>query len=316
MEAEKAPEAKVLVPEELTDPHPLVASARQLLKDRKPKDGLVSSPRRRCLDIKVAPESLDRTLRIMNALLKALESRDLPAEVTPVRQKKAGEERTPDSNLTRVEVDGEWISFGLEEEYDVIKHPDPVPPATLPEWRHYWWIRDNRKEPAYVPSGRLALRIKTENLGVRRTWRDAKRQRVETCLNSFIAHLALTAAALKEERAAAERRRLEAIEAERRRVEEEKRRLEEDHLRRIEERRQKDLGEQLERGRLSEEVRAYLAEAREALTEADFSEEEKSQIAAYLEWMQGYAERLDPLHFLRRQAARWEKAEENPYRLW
>ncbi len=46
--------------------------------------GVVSAPMRSCLDIAVSPDSLDRALRIFDALLKALEAAGLTVEVTPV----------------------------------------------------------------------------------------------------------------------------------------------------------------------------------------------------------------------------------------
>jgi hypothetical protein len=87
IEHEKEPEAAIVVPEELTAPHPLVRRAQKLLSRAKPDtDGLVSCRAEQCLDITVSPAMLDRALRIMDTLLKACASRGLRVEVTEVRR--------------------------------------------------------------------------------------------------------------------------------------------------------------------------------------------------------------------------------------
>jgi hypothetical protein len=66
----------------LDDPHELVAlSAAALRKTKVDDDGIARCRGRRCLAIEVAPESLDRALRIMDSLLRALEVRNLRVEV-------------------------------------------------------------------------------------------------------------------------------------------------------------------------------------------------------------------------------------------
>ncbi|MHB8869125.1 MAG: hypothetical protein ACYC6T_16485 [Thermoleophilia bacterium] len=312
VEREKTVEARIVVPTELEESHELVATAARLLEKRRPKDGFVSCRARRCLDLRVAPDSLDRALRIMDALLKALEARDLQVEVTPIsRSAKADTRSSPEGNVTRVFVDDEWIPFGLREELDVIRYPVPEPPKGLEGYDLYYWKREHRRQPHYLFGGRLALFISTENLGIRRTWRDAQRQRVENCLNTFVAHLYKTAQAVKEERAAQERRRLQRIEDERLWALEQERRREAERRHRVEEQRRRDLGEQLDRWRLAGEIRAFLGEAR-----ATLSPEPDEELQEWLAWADGYAARLDPLTALAEVAAVWQKAEEEPVRRW
>jgi hypothetical protein len=315
---EKSRESRVAVPEELSEPHPLVATAASLLEGRKPQGGLVSSPRRRCLDIHVAPASLDRGLRILDSLIRALEARGLSVEVTPIRRppKDGQDSEAQEGNVTQVLVDDEWIAFGLSEEYDVIRHPEPEPPKDLEDWKRYWWIRDHRKDPDYVPSGRLGLHIRTENLGVRRTWRDAQIQRVEKCLNDFIAYLYLTAEAIKEDRAAKERRRLEGIEDAKRRAEAEERRQEEERLARVEERREKVLEKQMERWQHAQEVQAFLARALRVFEAGTFSRDESVMIQRWLEWVKDYSKELDRFSSMLEEAVEWEAAVEEPRWRW
>ena len=71
---ELSPENRIVVAEQLRDPHSLVAEAQTVLgKAKRTKEGLLQRLDRRCLDIRISPELLDRALRIMDALLKSLE---------------------------------------------------------------------------------------------------------------------------------------------------------------------------------------------------------------------------------------------------
>jgi hypothetical protein len=64
------------VADRLVRAHPLVKQAGQLLRAAKPDEGgLVSGPRDTCLDVRVAKKNLPRALRIVDALLKALNER-------------------------------------------------------------------------------------------------------------------------------------------------------------------------------------------------------------------------------------------------
>src|SRR6267142_1911716 len=79
-----APENHIEVAEQLADPHPLVQEAHTVLGKAKPiKGGLLQRLDRRCLDLQVSPALLDRSLRIMDALLKALEKRGYSLDWTP-----------------------------------------------------------------------------------------------------------------------------------------------------------------------------------------------------------------------------------------
>lgn len=65
----------------------------------------------------------------------------------------------------------------------------------------------------YSPSGRLSLKIKNVyGRGIRKSWSDGKRQRIEDFLNQFIISLLKMAIRIKEDKIEAERRELERIE--------------------------------------------------------------------------------------------------------
>jgi hypothetical protein len=80
----------------------------------------------------------------------------------------------------------------------------------------------------YVPTGDFALSIMDlAHLSVQTSWREGKRQRLEGCLNDFVASLYLVAEAIKAHRIEQERRRREAEEEQKRRWEEQRRQEEE-----------------------------------------------------------------------------------------
>jgi hypothetical protein len=276
----------VVVPDTLTEPHASVAQALRLLGDRKPTNGIITRPRRRCLDGLVTLATLDRALRVMDALLKALEDRGLTIEVTAPQEVEEPSHHWTRS-VTRVSVDGEWIEFGISEQEDVVRAPAPEPPKNLSDWQRDYWIREHTPAPQYVPNGNLAIQIKTgEGLGVRRTWRDGKSQRVENCLGNFIVHLEATAKAIKEQRNREERRRQEWAEQQRKWEEERQRRWEE-------ERRIKELREQLERWRLTRDVRAYVEEIRASAQAVHGGL--SPELEQKLSWALAWADRVDPI---------------------
>jgi hypothetical protein len=284
----KIPHPIVEVSETLVEPHRLVAQADRLLGKRKSKDGIIPRPRQRCLDILVTAAVLERALLIMDALLKALEERNLKVEATAPVEEDQPYQRWIMSQ-TRVLVEGEWIAFAMEEQFDTIRHPAPEPPKNLQGYGRDYWIRQHTPEPDYVPNGKLALLIESEEgLGIRRTWRDAQTQRVETSLGSFISHLYATAEAIKEKRAAAERSEEEWRQQRLRRLEEEQRRLEED-------RRRTELLATLERWRLARDVRAYVDDVRSRILELKGTEPLEASLEEKLAWASAYADRVDPL---------------------
>jgi len=151
------PIAAIVVPTMLTNPHPLVVETQLRCSDAQPRGSKL-----RRLDIAVSQETLPRVLRILDALLKALEARGLSVEVT--------ETRGPGPNgympsRTRVRIMDQWVAFRLLER-----------------------VRG------------LALQIIDPNypgLG-RYEWIEGKRLRLEDRLNEFIAALYQKAEELKQ----------------------------------------------------------------------------------------------------------------------
>src|SRR5262249_55477720 len=72
------------VAQHLPNAHSLVSQTRQLLEKEKPDIyGLLRAPwNQKCLDVRISRAEMNRALRIMDALLKALEGRDHSVEIS------------------------------------------------------------------------------------------------------------------------------------------------------------------------------------------------------------------------------------------
>lgn len=246
------------------------------------------------LSLAVSPGLIDRSLRILDALLKALEQRGMPVSVTE-----------GDDPRTEVKVLDEQIGFCLYE--DTIRE-EREPTQQERDWELRW--NPERKFYRYVPSGKLVLRI-TDGSGLRRCWTDRSDRRVEQFLNSFVVGLVRVAESLKEEHAKAERRRKEREEQERRRQEEEKSRREEERLQREEEARFSKLQAEVAAWTQAQQIRAYIVAAKETANARGGGYEIDSDLDKRLRWAERRAEDLDPLMKSRNEA---ETAEPSGWR--
>lgn len=116
---------RIAVPEHLVAPHRLIRLSLPLLgKSKRPIDQILEE--RACLNIRVSPATLDRALRIMDALLKALESHGFePMVMEPERLHCRGdyERRENVSSKTGVRIGEHFVEFALRENDDIIKIP-------------------------------------------------------------------------------------------------------------------------------------------------------------------------------------------------
>lgn len=176
IESEMEPENQILVPDELFDPLPLIVKTAKSLRGAGADEyGMVRPRAKHCLDIRVGKESIERAARIMDTLIKALDARDI--KLIHEDKKEWG---------TRLVVDGEALGFRLEEKARREKYvPTPAEQKELDKDR---WYRYRLPDDKYFPSGNLSLKLETGyGSGLRSTWADGKKQRVEACLNKFIA---------------------------------------------------------------------------------------------------------------------------------
>jgi hypothetical protein len=272
---EALPEKQVTVTGELLDPHPYVARAERSLRNAPENERQLLYPNaQKCLDIRVSGSTLPRALRIMDALLKALEARNISVELT-------GETELP----TRVTVLGETFGIGLEEK--VHRREKELTPAQKREKERDSW-RYDRTEYTYHPSGQLVLCIKRDagSYG-RQNWSDGKIQRVELMLNKFICALfrsAVSGRSNKLQRAIDEAERLE-----RQRKNEEIRQLQQRERARLE-----LLEKHTDAWKRSQVIREYIEAVRERAQEEAFMYGDQP-VFEWIEWALEQADRLDPL---------------------
>jgi hypothetical protein len=178
-----------VVPESLpADAHPLVRKARQLLeKANIDNEGLYELPKTPCLDIRAGPLTVDRALRIWNALLLLFEQSDFNVDVT-----------TATPSTTIVTVNDERLSVALFEEV-AKKARDPVE-TKRPAPRTYL-LNVPRIEYDYVPTGKLCIHINETELDYyisgRRNFSDRGATGAEQCLGAVLSGLVRLAEAQK-----------------------------------------------------------------------------------------------------------------------
>jgi len=275
--SEMHPENQITVPDALVDPLPVVEkTAKSLRAAGADNHGMVRPRAKRCLDIRVGKESIERAERIMDTLLKALDVRGI--ELIHDEEGEGG---------TQLIVDGETFGFHLEEKARREKYqPTAAEQKKLDEDSYYRYrLPDDR----FFPSGKLSLKldIRWWGRGLRGTWSDGKRQRVENCLNKFIATAYKAAAQKKSARIKRER-------DERERAEEQRRR---EILRRQIEQEQKRVDALTAQAKLwqeAQQLRAYVQAARSAGYYSLPAITGGRNIEEWCAWALEQANRLDP----------------------
>lgn len=169
----------IVVPDNLRNPHPLAKESVQILNSCEPNSiGIIEQSKKDCLDIRVSKKNLSRSLRIMDALIKALES--------------CGYEVCISKRLTEVKISDVSLSFAI---YEELRHRRLE--ARNHDLNGYYQFGYNQYDKQPTPTGNLCLVINDPGFWrggtCRQTWKDGKSQRVEDCLNSFISGLLKTA---------------------------------------------------------------------------------------------------------------------------
>ena len=267
---------QIVVPDELGDPHPLVVKTVNSLRAAATNEYGIARPRaKHCLDIRIGKDSIDRASRIMDALVKALEARGIELIYNEEQE-----------GCMQMVVDGEALGFRLEEKSTRVKYqPTPAEQKKLDQDPFYRYRLPNDK---YFPSGDLSLKLEALwGRRLRSTWADGKQQRVEKCLNKFIAAAYMAAAHQKWRRIELEREERERAERERRR----------EILRRQIEQEQKHVDDLIGQARAwqeAQQLRAYVHAVRSAGYYARSSITCGRDINEWCAWALEQANRLDP----------------------
>ncbi len=253
--AEGEIENQIIVPETLDNPHPLVVRTEKNLRGaKKDEKGLLTATAKGTLSLVVAPAFVDRAMRILDALIKTLESRGMKIRIEDGDHKscigspwqhwwystylsKTLNERT------LVSVLGEDLEICLAEQIDR-RERQPSPK----EIKEHPWYR--RPVYEYRPNGRFSLYILNVE-GIRHTWSDTDKKSLEDLMNSFVKGLMKAAVYVRTKRLEREKEEREREER-RRKIEEIKR------LRREEEQMLKVLDQQVSNWHQSMRIRQYV----------------------------------------------------------
>ncbi|WP_204321152.1 hypothetical protein [Cupriavidus neocaledonicus] len=163
--------------------HPLVRSASERLRRRDgwPENTLLRSAPKDVLNISVTKASLDRTLGIVDGLIKSLATQGFEFEVNPDQ----GE------TLIRWLETGTTMAFSLAEQ--VKRLPHVITPAEERAQKRYWgrsrWDGSveypNIARYDFIPTG--VLTIEVGRWPSRSSWKDTPRTRLEQRLSGVIA---------------------------------------------------------------------------------------------------------------------------------
>lgn len=261
--AEQLSENRIVVAETLIDPHPLVAAMYHWREDQAQEREV--EERDSLPDIEVSDGTLDRAMRIMNAVLKAVEARGYRVKVSRDYWEKA-------TRVFCTDVDAE-VQISLSEHYSEVERE--LTPA-------------ERKKPPYlidrrlitVPNGKLIFKVKGRRVDTK-WWNDKKFNPLENRLNEVVVGIITKLESLRLEELAKR-------EADQRRLNEQRRR-EEDQARRDK------LHKDVAAWRKSEDIRAYLRAYEAKLLRQQGEITPGSEEDLWLKWARWYADHLDPL---------------------
>jgi hypothetical protein len=266
---EEQSENRIIVPAQLNSPHPLIAEAkRQLKKDRPDSYGRLSTYRNSGCNISVFPGSVDRSLRIMNAIFKAMAKRGYLGSVDKLNHSPV------------VKVLDEPINFRLAERAHQVRHV-PTAEELLKKKRGLYFTN-----PAfdYSATGELTLSI-TDVYNNEKVCLDNKRGKIEEKLNAFIISLIKRALQMKDERAHRQQE-------EKNRREREQQQWEREIQMRKEKERVDILMQQCNAWHESQNLRAFINATNEKYSPID----PDGELAKWLIWAIRQADRLDPLN--------------------
>jgi hypothetical protein len=269
---EENPENYIKVPDRLNSPHPLVALTKQYLKmNSADKYAHIGVFHKNCLDVKISKENVDRAMRIYDAFIKALEKRGFSISVDET------------NGTTSVSVLGEDLEIKLEEPSNRVERE-----LTQEEKKKLLqndWIYDRYR---YVPSGKLIFRINEYIDGIRKSWSDGKKYRLEELLNSFM--IGLIRASEKEKI-----KRLEREQREREwKVREEVRRKKAEEIQKEKEK-VEGLLREAESWNKAQRIRTYIEAVKQTAIQKHGFINTGSELDNWLKWATQQADRFDPV---------------------
>jgi hypothetical protein len=273
----------VEIPSTLRGAHPFVRATRDAARGAKQRDDgrIEIGPRRGIAHLVVSRGELPRALLVLQAVFNEAKRRGYEIGASD----KSG---YGDRAGVAVVVRGHLYAIEITEMVDRV----PLTEMEIEEWerqnaRRFAWEREpKRPQTRGVANGKLRVSLPSRWHGARSNWTEGPRSGFGEKLNELLAEVERRADE-DDERAAAAARRDE----ERRREEQE--RYEREQRRRIEDARVTRLRAGIERWRLAQETREYVAALRDRLPELDVVDRER--ISAWCDWAEAWAEGADPV---------------------
>ncbi|WP_267273187.1 hypothetical protein [Pseudomonas putida] len=263
----------LIVPPELSDPHPLVKKWLGAARHAKELNSALVLDKTKVLNSHISRNEVDRCALLYDSLIKAGES--------------SGYTWGIGSNGSFVRVDGEELLITIQERIHRFDIPPPAPKPIKPGQR---WEPDFAAMRAarfgWEPTGVFSLVIDARSEGlIQKTWTDSKKGKLESKLGQILTGFVRIALSVKAQRSSDEASR-------RRRAEEERVRQEEiDQQRRLDKLRQ-NLMKNLESWERAQRLRAFI----QATVKAS-PKDEATQMALtmWVSWATQQVELLDPL---------------------
>lgn len=253
-EFEAKPENRIVVSETLDTPHSLVAATERALRRPKTRDA--------------------RALRIMDALLKALDARGMPVRIEPDGKRHS-----------YVKLQGEQLAIRLVENTSRSEREPTAEERRYKKQHGYVYLPDRY---SYQATGVLKLGVLGYGSDLQNVVADGKHQRIEQRLNDFVVKL--------EAEAVRRKRHAEHLERQHRHWEEQERiRREREERQRKEVERLKGLEQEAGNWRRAEQIRTYVAAAEAKQIQEQGVVDAGSEFGLWLAWARHKADWLDPL---------------------
>jgi hypothetical protein len=254
--------------------HAMVVRSERLLRNAKKDENNILVPRKgTAAHLRVTEATLPRALRILDAMLAALEERKMQIVWT-----------NEDNASLHIVCDAEKVGLALEEILDRKAHT-PTEQEAARHKREYWW---SPPKWDYRPTGLLRIcLLNGETTGARRTWSERKERRLESQLGAVVLGIGTLVDSIKKVEAERQRRRDEWAAKERRQQEERQER--EEFTRKAEVVRK--AAQALQESQLVRKLAVCLGNSPH-LHKLPF--EAFQQMKGILEWCSEYADRIDP----------------------
>jgi hypothetical protein len=275
------PEHRINVSDELKRLHPVVKTTYEALKGQKGSSyyyGFISSWQGGQISVRITPDSVQRAIKILDALMKSVEIRGFGVTAGGDRS----ENREFGSSLL---IDGINVHFKLTERVKQSVHI--LTDVEKREQKMHSWSSAPKYD--YHSTGMLALEI-TEwtRQGIQKRWADTNHKKLEHLLDDFILGAVRTVAAKRYDKKCDD-------EETARQEEIRKRKLAEEQKRQAEIERIRDLELQAEQWNKSQMLKNYITEVEKRVAGKGEDKNPQENASVWLKWAKGHMERLDPL---------------------